>query len=101
MKKFTFASLFLLVIASSGFAQTKQARNPLGHGQEFGGIRTFLRAPYVDDIEKVNADIVVMGVPFDEGTTARPGARYGPRDIREGSLIYAGTNGFFYIDGER
>jgi agmatinase len=101
MKKFIFASLFLLVIALSGFAQTEQARNPLGHTQEFGGIRTFLRAPYIDNIEKVNADIVVMGVPFDEGTTARPGARYGPRDIREGSLIYAWTNGFFYIDDEK
>jgi agmatinase len=101
MKKLTFASLFLPATALSGFAQTTQARNPLGPGQEFGGIRTFLRAPYVDNIEKVNADIVVMGIPFDEGTTARPGARYGPRDIREGSLMYAWGDGFFYIDGER
>jgi agmatinase len=101
MKRFVFASLFLLVIGLSASTQTKQAPNPLGHSQEFAGIRTFLYAPYVDDIEKVNADIVVMGVPFDEGTSARPGARYGPRDIREGSLIYAGTDGFFYIDGER
>ena len=76
-------------MALSDSAQTKQAPNPLGHGQEFGGIRTFLHAPYIDDIEKVDADVVVVGVPFDEGTSARPGARYGPRDIREGSLIYA------------
>jgi len=76
--------------------------NPLGHGQEFGGIRTFLHAPYMSDIEKTDADVVVIGVPFDEGTSARPGARYGPRDIREASLIsaWARRNGFFYIDGE-
>lgn len=30
-----------------------------------------------------DADIVVMGVPFDAGTTNRPGARFGPRSIRE------------------
>jgi agmatinase len=77
--------------------------NPLGHGQEFGGIRTFLHAPYIDEIERVDADIVVLGVPFDEGTSARPGARYGPRDIREASLMsaWARRNGFFYIDGEQ
>jgi len=101
MKRSVFTSLFWLVTVLAASAQTKRVPGPLGHGQEFGGIRTFLHAPYVDDIEKVNADIVVMGVPFDEGTTARSGARYGPRDIREGSLIYAGTNGFFYIDGEQ
>lgn len=77
--------------------------NPLGHGQEFGGIRTFLRAPYINDIEKVDADVVIVGVPFDEGTSARPGTRYGPRDIREASvaLAWARKNGFFYIDGEQ
>lgn len=77
--------------------------NPLGHSQEFGGIRTFLHAPYIDNIEKTDADVVVVGVPFDEGISARPGARYGPRDIREASLIsaWARRNGFFYIDGEQ
>lgn len=52
--------------------------NPLGHGQEFGGIRTFLHAPYINDIEKIDADVVVVGVPFDEGTSARPGAFTSP-----------------------
>src|SRR5215469_5859107 len=75
----------------------------LGDSGEFGGIRTFLRAPYIGDIEKADADVVILGVPFDEGTVARPGARYGPRDIREGSLMYAWARkqGFFYIDGEQ
>ncbi len=76
--------------------------NPLANS-EFGGIRTFLHAPYIDDIEKADADVIVVGAPFDQGTSARSGARFGPRDIREGSLMYswATKKGFFYIDGER
>lgn len=103
MKNFAFASWFCLLMVLPVAAQTKQPRNPLGDGEAFGGIRTFLHAPYINDIEKLDADVVVVGVPFDEGTTARPGARYGPRDIREGSLIYAWArgSGFFYIDGEQ
>jgi agmatinase len=83
-------------------AQT-QAENPLGHNQEFGGIRTFLHAPYINDLKELDADVVVVGVPYDEGTSARPGARFGPRDIREASLIsaWARSEGFFYIDGEQ
>jgi agmatinase len=86
----------------SNAAQT-QAVSPLGHDQEFGGIRTFLRAPYIDDLKEVDADVVVVGVPFDEGSSARPGARFGPRDIREASLMcaWARRRGFFYIDGEQ
>jgi agmatinase len=103
MKEFALGCLLGLAAALPVSAQTKAAVNPLGHGQEFGGIRTFLHAPYIGDIEKTDADIVVVGVPFDEGTSARPGARFGPRDIREASLIYAWSrrNGFFYIDDER
>lgn len=102
VKKLIFGSLLWLAAAFPASAQT-QAKNPLGQGQEFGGIRTFLHAPYIGDIEKTDADIVVMGVPFDEGTTARPGARFAPRDIREASLIYAWSRnrGFFYIDSEQ
>lgn len=78
-----------------------QPASPIGNSsQDFGGIRTFLRAPYVKDITALGADIAVVGMPFDQGTTNRPGQRYGPRDIREASLIYAWApqNGFYYID---
>lgn len=77
---------------------------PLGNStQDFGGIRTFLRAPYVRDLAALNADVVVVGAPVDQGTSNRPGQRYGPRDIREASLIYAWApgNGFYYIDTEQ
>jgi agmatinase len=75
--------------------------SPLGNSsQDFGGIRTFLRAPYVRDLAALDADVVVVGAPVDQGTSNRPGQRYGPRDIREASLIYAWApeNGFYYID---
>jgi agmatinase len=78
--------------------------SPLGNSvQDFGGIRTFLRATYVRDLAAIDADIVVVGAPVDQGTSNRPGQRYGPRDIREASLIYAWApaNGFYYIDTEQ
>src|SRR5258706_14305206 len=69
----------------------------------FVGIRTFLSAPYQPDLEKLDADFAVLGVPFDEGTWGQPGERYGPRDMREASQEYNHdlTEGFYYIDGDR
>jgi agmatinase len=69
----------------------------------FVGIRTFLSAPYQPDLDKLNVDFAVLGVPFDEGTWGKPGERYGPRDLRENSQEYAHdlTEGFYYIDGDR
>lgn len=51
----------------------------------YAGIPTWNHAPLTRDVE--GADIVVMGIPFDSGVTFRPGARFGPRAIREQSLI--------------
>ncbi len=92
-----------LLCAASGSAQTA-APSPIGNSsQDFGGIRTFLRAPHVRDLANLNADIAVLGVPLDQATSNRPGQRYGPRDIREASLIYAWApaEGFYYIDTEQ
>lgn len=50
----------------------------------YAGIPTFWRLPEARDVE--NKDITVMGVPFDIGVTNRPGARFGPRSVREISL---------------
>jgi len=41
----------------------------------FVGVRTFLGAPYVTNLEKLDADFAVLGVPFDEGTWGQPGER--------------------------
>lgn len=63
----------------------------------FSGISTFGRLPYfpclASDTEKY--DIAFIGAPFDTGTSYRPGARFGPTGIRQGSRrlnLYGGYN---------
>jgi agmatinase len=69
----------------------------------FVGVRTFLGAPYIANLDDAHADFVVLGVPFDEGTWGWPGERYGPRAMRESSQEYNHdlTEGFYYVDGDR
>jgi agmatinase len=52
------------------------------------GIPTFARAPLAALRDIVEADVVVLGVPWDGGTGLRGGARHGPRAIREASLRF-------------
>ncbi len=60
---------------------------PLGGNDmpRFGGIATFMRLP--GRIEPADLDVAVVGVPFDIGTSNRPGARFGPRGIRDESVL--------------
>ncbi len=51
----------------------------------YTGIPTFMRAPYRED--PAGVDIGLVGVPFDGGVTNRPGARHGPREIRNQSSL--------------
>jgi len=51
----------------------------------FSQIATFLRLPHVQDI--TGLDIAVLGVPFDGGSTYRPGSRFAPREIRQSSSL--------------
>ncbi len=51
----------------------------------FSGAATFARLPRLDEVSK--ADIAVVGIPFDAGTSYRPGARFGPAHIRESSRL--------------
>lgn len=69
---------------------------PSSHGYESGrlnlpfvGISTFGKRPYVGDWSKIDADIAVMGAPFDFGTQFRAGARFGPRAVREASTLFS------------
>lgn len=55
----------------------------------FVGISTFGKRPYVDDWSKIDADVAVMGAPFDFGTQFRAGARFGPRSVREASTLFS------------
>lgn len=70
---------------------TKKPDPAFGADQEpFSGIPTFMRQPASRDLEGVDAAIV--GVPFDSGTSYRSGTRFGPRKIREASLLLWGFN---------
>lgn len=51
----------------------------------FSEISTFMRCPLSEKPEDV--DIALIGVPYDGGVTNRPGARHGPREIRNSSSL--------------
>jgi guanidinopropionase len=51
----------------------------------FAGHATFMRLPAVTSAEGL--DIALVGIPWDGGTTNRPGARHGPREIRSQSSL--------------
>jgi agmatinase len=51
----------------------------------FAGIRTFMRAPHVTDLDGVDA--AAVGIPFDTATSYRTGARFGPEAIRSASAL--------------
>ncbi len=55
----------------------------------FVGICTFGKYPYVQNWDKINADVAVLGAPFDFGSQFRSGARMGPRSIREASTLFS------------
>lgn len=55
----------------------------------FVGIATFGKKPYVGDWSAIDADVAILGAPFDFGTQFRPGARFGPRAIREASTLFS------------
>ncbi|HJO68706.1 MAG TPA: agmatinase [Rhodospirillales bacterium] len=56
----------------------------------FAGVATFMRLPLVGDADAL--DIALSGVPWDGGTTNRPGARHGPREIRNASSLIRRVN---------
>jgi len=55
----------------------------------FAGVPTFMRLPYVPPGHARFADVQVglIGVPWDSGTTNRPGPRHGPRQLRDASTM--------------
>ena len=66
------------------------------HGYEGGrldlpfvGISTFGKRPYVSDWDAIEADVAILGAPFDAGTQWRAGARFGPRGVREASTLFS------------
>ncbi len=66
------------------------------HGYEGGrldlpfvGISTFGKRPYQPDWAALDADVAILGAPFDAGTQWRAGARFGPRGVREASTLFS------------
>lgn len=73
-----------------------QTRNILGEDYNpmdmvrFSEIPTFMRAPLVQDLGRV--DIGIVGIPYDGGLTCRTGARHGPREVRNESSMMRAIN---------
>jgi agmatinase len=66
----------------------------------FTGICSFGKYPICTNLDELDADIAIIGVPYDMGAQWRSGTRFGPRSIREGSTLYSfGLNGSY--DPER
>jgi agmatinase len=66
----------------------------------FVGIPSFLRAPVADPRDEIDADLVILGAPTDEGSPFMGGSRFGPRAIREHSLRFV-TDEPGYFDPTR
>ncbi|KAM0752388.1 Arginase/deacetylase [Meredithblackwellia eburnea MCA 4105] len=89
------------VFYKSGAGHEEGARIP-GDGEPvaesiFSGIGTFAHLPYVECFKpgSEDYDIAFVGMPFDTATSYRPGARFGPAGIRQGSrrlTLYGGYN---------
>jgi agmatinase len=73
----------------------------------FTGLVSFLRTPVCANFDELDADIAILGVPSDEGSPWKPGARFAPRKIRELSVKYAGygpvqnQGGYYDIEEDR
>jgi len=75
----------------------------MSHGYEKGrldlpfvGHCTFGKRPIVTDWDAIDADVAVLGIPYDMGTQYRSGARFGPRAIREASTLFSFGHGGAY-----
>jgi guanidinopropionase len=63
----------------------------------YAGVPSFLRLP-VAGPGVPNVDVLLCGVPFDGGSSYRPGARLGPRAVREASALSRGFSSALGID---
>ncbi|MXY40250.1 MAG: arginase [Rhodospirillaceae bacterium] len=71
-------------------------RSGIALNRPFVGIPSFLRATIETDLDALDADIAVFGVPFDEGSPFLAGSRMGPRSIREHSMRFADSGAGFF-----
>jgi guanidinopropionase len=63
----------------------------------FAGIATFFRLPHTPLDEATNLDIGIVGIPWDGGTTNKPGPRHAPRQMRDQSSLVRQMHQTFHI----
>ncbi len=68
----------------------KSPKVPDMMAQRFSGLATFMRAPIAETLSGL--DIALVGVPYDGALTNRPGARHGPREVRNQSSLMRTIN---------
>jgi agmatinase len=68
---------------------TDDPRTWTSHAGDWGARPTFAGVPHATLDDLGEADVVIIGAPFDWGTTRRPGTRFGPKAIREGNYLPA------------
>jgi agmatinase len=62
-------------------------------------IGTFMGTDFLEDMRKLSdQDVVIMGAPYDGGTTFRPGTRFGPDAMRRISGLTGGYNAGMGVD---
>ncbi len=61
------------------------ARDAPGNGNMYANLFSFLNLPFCEDIHSSDADLAILGLPYDLATSGRPGTRFGPNAIRQAS----------------
>ena len=75
-------------------------RNSDADMPSFVGISTFLQSPLVQTsvgLKEQDVDVAIMGAPFDMGVVNRPGARFGPRAIRQAGYFGAPNDDLYHM----
>ena len=75
---------------------TEAHGSPEDSPPRYSGIRTFARQAHRTD--PAGADVAVIGLPFDLGTSFRAGARFGPEAIRSASVLLRPYDPVFDLD---
>jgi len=72
-----------------------------GQGLIRHGQASFFGVPTVEDLSQAKADVAFLGIPYDQSTNDRPGARFGPAAIRDASMRYHSNAWEGWLDAER
>ena len=68
------------VVTGENIGQVDATKMP-----RYGGISTFALLPQLAEVTQ--ADVAIVGIPFDSGVSYRPGTRFGPSHVREASRL--------------